>query len=148
MDGLKRLSKLIVTLEKPCDRSASFRLFDKNDYWSTPYAFDFDANETVGEINLKNSFKGDSGELLDPSHIYIAGFWTYGGGDGVQIRSIELVKDPTGNVDIEKDRDVLSIEYVSPTGMVGSQPFEGVNMVRTVYTNGDVVVSKEFRVYK
>ena len=67
----------------------------------------------------------------------------------MQIKSIELVaKDPTGNVDIEKDRDVLSIEYVSPTGMVGSQPFEGVNMVRTVYSNGDIEVKKEFRVYK
>lgn len=145
---LSGYEKIIVSLAKPSD-GASFRLFDESSYWSTPYAYDFKYNTTVAEINLSKCMKGDSGKSLDPSHIYIAGFWTYGGGDGVQIKSIELVaKDPTGNVEIVKDRDISSVEYVSPLGIVSSRPFDGLNIIRTVYSNGDIDIRKEFRVYK
>lgn len=146
---LSGYDKIIVTLAKPCDKAASFRLFDESSYWSTPYAFDFKNNATVGEIKLSECMKGDSGEKLNPSHIYIAGFWTLGGGDGVQIKSIELVmKDPTDVTEVAVDRTVAKVEYLSPLGIVSSQPFEGVNIVRTVYTNGDIEILKEFRVYK
>ena len=67
----------------------------------------------------------------------------------MQIKSIELVaKDPTGNVEIVKDRDISSVEYVSPLGIVSSRPFDGLNIIRTVYSNGDIDIRKEFRVYK
>lgn len=142
---LSGYEKIIVTLEKPCNRAASFRLFDESSYWSTPYAFDFSDSETVAEIKLGECMKGDSGEKLDPSHIYIAGFWTLGGGDGVQIKSIELVKkNPTSLVNVSANGDVLNRSYISPLGTVSEVPLEGMNIVRTVYENGAVVITKEY----
>lgn len=146
---LSGYSKIIVTLNKPCDKGASFRMFDVNDYWATPYAYDFEGSSTVGEIKLSECMKGETEEKLDPSHIYIAGFWTLGGGDGVSIKSIELVaKDLSGVENASSVREIESVEYISPLGIVSEKPFDGVNMVRTVFTNGDVEILKEFRVYK
>ena len=55
----------------------SFRLFDKNNYWSDPASYDFGSKLTL-KIDL-TAMKDKNGKKIDPSHIYIAGFWTYGG---------------------------------------------------------------------
>ena len=68
---------LIVELKQQQSCNASFRLFDVDNYWSNPAMFDF-GNSTKLTIDLHN-MKSSDGHPLDPSHIYIAGFWTLGG---------------------------------------------------------------------
>lgn len=54
----------------------SFRLFDKDSYWSDPSMKDFDgAGYAVTDLR---DMVSSEGRKMDPSHIYIVGFWGYG----------------------------------------------------------------------
>lgn len=69
---------LVVELGNDNDSSVSFRLFDDNNYWSDPAMYDFDNRRKI-EIDLHKMVKDKSKAKLDPSHIYIMGFWSLGG---------------------------------------------------------------------
>lgn len=64
------------------DGNSSFRLFDANDYWGQPAGYSVNDYRLV--IDLKN-MKTDGGVSIDPSHLYIIGFWTSGGKDNAVI---------------------------------------------------------------
>lgn len=94
---------LIVELSQPQDVGASFRLFDTNNYWSSPSRTSL-GNDTKIVIDLQNlkAYKDDQctqfDHDIDPSHIYIAGFWTLGG-KPIYIKAVYLSDDgetPTG----------------------------------------------------
>jgi hypothetical protein len=74
---LSGFSKITVELGNNNDSQVSFRLFDKNNYWSDPAMFDFGSSRKV-EVNLHN-MKDKNGNTISPAHIYIAGFWSLGG---------------------------------------------------------------------
>lgn len=78
--NLSEYSHLVVELGNENDSSVSFRLFDENNYWSQPATFDFGNSKKI-EINLHNMYKkaGDSHVKVNPSRIYIIGFWSTGG---------------------------------------------------------------------
>lgn len=67
---------LIAELDGANNSAVSFRVFDQDNYWSDPAKADFGSNKKV-VLDLKN-LKSDNGRTLDPSHIYIAGFWSLG----------------------------------------------------------------------
>lgn len=69
---------LVVRLAAAATCSPSFRLFDSNSYWDGAAEYDF-GNSTEMIVPLDNMPKKDAGIKLDPSHIYIIGFWTLGG---------------------------------------------------------------------
>lgn len=81
---------LVVELREAQTRGASFRLFDVNNYWDKPAMFDF-GNDTRLVIDL-HQMTNEQGRTLDPSHIYIAGFWTLGGSP-IYIKDIFLSDD-------------------------------------------------------
>lgn len=94
---------LIVELSQPQDVGASFRLFDTNNYWSSPSRTSI-GNDTKIVIDLQNlkAYQDDQctkfDHDIDPSHIYIAGFWTLGG-KPIYIKAVYLSDDgetPTG----------------------------------------------------
>lgn len=68
---------IVIKFKKTSSSSASFRLFDKDDYWAKPY-MTAAGNRTKVIVPLQGK-KNDDGTTFDPSHIYIAGFWTNGG---------------------------------------------------------------------
>ncbi|QRX63289.1 cellulase family glycosylhydrolase [Dysgonomonadaceae bacterium zrk40] len=70
---------LIAELGNDNESGVSFRLFDENNYWSQPARYDF-GNESRVVVDLHNMYKqvGDQQVKLDPSHIYIIGFWSSG----------------------------------------------------------------------
>lgn len=68
---------LVVELGSDNDSSVSFRLFDENNYWSGAAIYDFN-NQSRIEIDLHSMVKGDNKVKVDPSHIYIMGFWSLG----------------------------------------------------------------------
>jgi len=53
-----------------------FKLFDGNSYWGSSTSSKFGTTREI-TVNLKSVKKAD-GTPLDPSHIYIAGFWSNG----------------------------------------------------------------------
>lgn len=76
---LSAYNYLIVEMGCGTKGNLSFRIFDKSSYWSDPYAYNFPNGSTRAVINLHmmRNIK-DTGDI-DPSHIYIAGFWSNGG---------------------------------------------------------------------
>jgi len=70
---------LIAELGNDNDSGVSFRLFDENNYWSQPALYDFGSERRV-VVDLHSMYKqvGDQQVRLDPSQIYIIGFWSSG----------------------------------------------------------------------
>ncbi len=67
---------LICEVENP-GGGLSLRLFDKDNYWTDPAMYDFGNNSRI-VVELNNMMSNDN-RKVDPSHLYIVGFWTYGG---------------------------------------------------------------------
>ena len=74
---LSGFNKITVELGNDDNSQVSFRLFDKNNYWSDPAMFDFKGSRKV-VVDLHN-MKDKNGNTISPAHIYIAGFWSLGG---------------------------------------------------------------------
>jgi len=82
---------IVIEMNKAQSNGASFRLFDENSYWSSPSMTDIGSSTTV-KIELAKLVKNGTTASLDLSHIYIAGFWSYGGGD-ISIKNIFFSND-------------------------------------------------------
>ncbi|MDN5552479.1 family 43 glycosylhydrolase [Prevotella sp.] len=82
---------IVIELNKAQSNGASFRLFDENSYWSSPSMTDIGSSTTV-RIELAKLVKNKTTTPLDLSHIYIAGFWSLGGGD-ISIKNIFFSND-------------------------------------------------------
>ena len=78
-EGLDLSGFETITVELGNDNASqvSFRLFDKNNYWSDPAMFDFGNSRKV-VVDL-HDMKDKNGNVISPEHIYIAGFWSLGG---------------------------------------------------------------------
>jgi hypothetical protein len=86
LSGFKTIT---VVLGNNNDSQVSFRLFDKNNYWSDPAMFDFGNSRTI-TVDL-HAMKDKNGNKISPAHIYIAGFWSLGG-KPIVIESITLAQ--------------------------------------------------------
>ncbi|MBR6539303.1 MAG: cellulase family glycosylhydrolase [Bacteroides sp.] len=73
---LSSFKTLTVELGSDNDSQISFRLFDKNNYWSEPAMYDFGSSRKV-VIDL-NAMKDKNGQKISSSHLYIIGFWSLG----------------------------------------------------------------------
>ncbi len=106
---LSEYNYLICEVENP-GGGLSLRLFDKDNYWTDPYAKDFNGSSRV-VVNLKQ-MKSSEGRAVDPSHLYIIGFWTYGG-HKFKVKKIFPSNDPNDSaVDgISADDSVLADVY-------------------------------------
>ncbi|MCH5237047.1 MAG: cellulase family glycosylhydrolase [Muribaculaceae bacterium] len=66
---------LVAEMEGQNNSGVSFRVFDINNYWTDPAMADF--INGIARFDLKALYS-DSGRKLDPSHLYIIGFWSTG----------------------------------------------------------------------
>ena len=115
---ISQYNYIVVHLRRSSSSKPSFRLFDKNDYWASPAIYDMGTNRDL-VIDLHN-MKDSNGEVVDPSHIYIAGFWSLGG-QAIYISEVFLSNDgvnPVANFigDIYEDQ---------PTGRKGVFDLQG-----------------------
>ena len=53
--------------------------------------------------------------------------------------------DPTSIANINVDRTIASVKYVNALGMMSDQPFEGMNIIVTRYTDGTTSTVKVFK---
>ena len=134
---------LVVELKQRQSCGASFRLFDENNYWTTPYMRDFNSDTRI-TIDLHNMVNGD-GKRLDPAHIYIAGFWSYGGSP-IYIKDIFVSDDGQTPAGIEKTALQLqeSSRFFTPDGRPCPPQTKGLQIVREVRADGSVKVFKRF----
>jgi beta-xylosidase len=68
---------LVAKLSADNNSSISFRIFDENNYWSGAAQYDFGTKRQV-VASLANMVKSGTTTKLNPSHIYIVGFWSSG----------------------------------------------------------------------
>lgn len=127
---LSKYRYIVGSLRRASTCSPEFRIFDINNYWSTPYIYKVGTSKNF-VIDLQDMKKED-GTLCDPSHIYMAGFWTTGG--MVYIKDIFLSDDGVNPVAIE---DIMldhsqSGEHLFYTldGRRTAAPVKGINIVR------------------
>lgn len=107
---------LICELESPDNCGLSLRVFDKDDYWSDPASADFKGGKRV-VLNLK-TMKSDNGRSLDPSHIYIAGFWSLGK-TPFKVKSIFPSNDPNAVSGVDEvAADSKLVDVVNMQGIV------------------------------
>jgi len=78
-EGLDLSGFKTITVELGNDNSSlvSFRLFDKNNYWSDPAMYDFGNSRKI-VVDL-HDMKDKNGNAISPAHLYIIGFWSLGG---------------------------------------------------------------------
>ncbi len=86
---LSAYKTLTVELGNDNDSQVSFRLFDKNNYWSDPAMYDFGASRKV-TVDL-HAMKDKNGNSISSAHLYIVGFWSLGG-KPIVIKEITLSK--------------------------------------------------------
>ena len=67
---------VVARLGSSNNADVEFKLYDGNSYWGSPTSSKFGSGREI-IVNLKTVKKAD-GTALDPSHIYIAGFWSNG----------------------------------------------------------------------
>ena len=88
---LSNYKYIVIELNKAQSCGASFRLFDETSYWSNPAMMDVGSSTTV-KIELAKLVKNGTTTPLGITHIYKAGFWSYGGGD-ISIKDIFFSND-------------------------------------------------------
>ncbi len=102
-------------MENDGNNGLSLRLFDKDNYWTDPTEHNFNGSKRM-VIDLKNMIS-NSGRKLDPSHIFIVGFWTMGGSKH-RIKQIFLSNDPNStavesvSVDNTADGPVYNLQGI------------------------------------
>lgn len=87
---LSEYAYLVCEVENP-GGGLSLRIFDKDNYWTDPAMYDFGSQSRI-VVDLHN-MKSNENRTVDPSHIYIVGFWTYGG-HKFKVKKIFPTNDP------------------------------------------------------
>lgn len=118
--------------------SACFRLFDTDNYWTGCASYNLGGKKEV-VVDL-NEMKKDDGTPVDPSNIYIAGFWTLGGTDNsVSIANIFVSNDgknPVTGLDGICAEDATVIETLDLNGRPVQDATRGLLLQR--HTDGRV----------
>lgn len=103
----------------------SFRVFTENNYWNGCCSSDAGSNMYC-MIKLQE-MKKDDGTKMDPSHVYIVGFWTYGGtGCSFDIDCVYVTND---NNYLSED-DVMMLDPDEPVDVYS---IDGILLMQGVY---------------
>lgn len=113
--NLSAYKYLVVKLGAVASGGASLRVFDESSYWSNPAMVDAGSNRTV-VMNMSNINKNTTTTKLNSSHIYIVGFWSYGGSPIViseaYVTNNSDYSKPTGLDDVSiipNDDDIVDV---------------------------------------
>ncbi|MFW6389182.1 MAG: family 43 glycosylhydrolase, partial [Marinilabiliaceae bacterium] len=113
---------LVVQLREPTSSGASFRIFDENSYWSEPYSYEMGSeSEIIVDLDKMKKEVEDEMVDVDPSHIYIIGFWSEGG-DPILIEDVFLSNSDEYDTSIEEVR----FDEIDPNDIVDVYSITGV----------------------
>ena len=123
---------LIVELAERQNSGLSLRLFDENNYWTEPAIYDFGDNlRVVVELDKMTKKKDDAFVKCNPSHIYIVGFWSFGGA-AIKLSRVFLSDD--GHKPIEEET-YISTNYNSKSNLVDVYTIMGIKIREKVNKN-------------
>lgn len=105
--------------------SPSFRLFDENNYWAGAASYNL-GGKTQVVVDLHN-MKKDNGATVNPSHLYIIGFWTLGGAaNSLTIGNIFVSND--GKTPVASLSEVIANQQVTGSWRLdGQRALPGTN---------------------
>ena len=121
--------------------SPSFRMFDENNYWTACTQTNLGGKTSVTiELNKLQKEKDGKYSDFDPSHVYIAGFWTLGGANnGVSIKRIFVSNDgisPATGLSTLFDETSIVVETLQMNGLPARTNAKGLLLQRN--TEGQV----------
>lgn len=92
---------IVIRLYQAQNLGASFRIFDKNSYWSDCSQTDVSGTKTVIDLSgLRRVTNNAPGSELDLTHIYYAGFWVLTAGS-LNVRKVFLSNDGSTAAGVE-----------------------------------------------
>lgn len=117
------------------DGNSVLRLFAEDNYWAPPA--NYPVNDYRLVVDLRN-MKTENGLSVDPSHLYIIGFWTMGGkGNSIVINRVYTADEaptdsytPPGepeNPDPEEPDEPVVEDLVFPLGDLDPNVYKGEN---------------------
>jgi hypothetical protein len=123
--------------------SISFRIFDENNYWAGAAQYDFGTKRMV-VATLANMVKTGTTKI-DPSHIYIVGFWSMGN-KPIVIENVYLT-----NSDTYEPMGIKEVLYNDPNEIVDVYTIMGIKILSQIkreqaikeLSNGLYIVGKE-----
>lgn len=128
---------------------SSFRLFDQNNYWASPAIYELTGKQEV-VIDL-HDMVAEKGRAVDPSHIYIAGFWSSGEGP-LYIGDVFLSNDgktavtAVAGLRSNGEQQVVKTDYFDLSGRRIARLLDsGVTLVRQQMADGTVRTVKIVR---
>jgi Beta-xylosidase len=96
---------LVVKIGNVTTCGATFKLYDENNYWAKPAEYPFVGTNRRLIIDLANMVEVGTTTKVDPSHLYIIGFWS--GGCSTIINDVYV----TNNSDYSKPTGVEDVIY-------------------------------------
>lgn len=105
---------LVAELDGANNASVSFRAFDIDNYWTDPVIVDFGSSKKA-VIDLHN-MKSNNGREMDPSHIYIVGFWSMGG-QPFTISKVYPANDLSGIENVEDSTSETPVDVYNIAGV-------------------------------
>ena len=143
---------LVIELKQAQTVGAVFRMFDVNTPWGAHTQSHFGSSQKLvldlHNLKVYNDNAGamtDANRLLDPSHVYYAGIWSYGSAP-IYINKVYLSDDgvnPTGIFEYQNGTfGEISREYYSLDGRRLPSPQPGLNIVKVTKNNGKSTIFK------
>ncbi|OJU41633.1 MAG: hypothetical protein BGN96_02495 [Bacteroidales bacterium 45-6] len=116
--NLSEYKYIVAQLGSSNNSDVTFNIFDENNYWGSSASYKFADNSKI-IVNLATA-KKTGGTPFDPSHVYIAGFWSNGSNPFI-IDKVYLAKTDAELTSIREvlDKDEYSNEKVDVYSITG-----------------------------
>jgi hypothetical protein len=124
---------IVAKLGGANNSDVTFNIYDGNSYWGSPASYKFENNNQI-VVALDQALKND-GLMLNPEHIYIAGFWSNGNNPFV-IDTVFLTNSSEYDPPLVFARDMQGIEIVELKGFHYEQG-NGPSACQTLVVSGD-----------
>lgn len=111
---------LVAQLGSNNNCGISFRIFDENNYWTGCATYDFgNSRQVVAKIG--EMFRNGTTTRLDPGHIYIVGFWSYGNTPfivkKVYLTNSDTYEEPGSDIPCIFEEEETSVDVYTLSGL-------------------------------
>lgn len=98
---------IVAKLGSANTADVAFNIYDGSSYWGSPASYRFGSNKQI--VVVLDQAKKNDGSMLNPGHIYIAGFWSNGNNSFV-IDSVFLSNSSEYDPPVVYARDMQGVE--------------------------------------
>ncbi|MDA3927350.1 MAG: sialate O-acetylesterase [Prolixibacteraceae bacterium] len=128
---------IVAKLGSDNNADVAFNVYDGNSYWGSPASYKFGSKRQIVAI-LDQANKND-GTMLNPEHIYIAGFWSNGSNPFV-IDTVFLSNSSEYDPPVIYTKDLYGAEIETLTEFYYKKGF-GPSASQSFFVSGDILNS-------